>query len=335
LGAEEITGTPAERQTKIKQGIGEFLDDPQVPAAALKHLQSGDTFAGQAQARIDQTDFAAASEPAGEAARELQQTAAALRAGGNQAAKNQLADALLRLSAAAGNVRRAPQAKSDADAAAELKKTEAAVREAAAQLAAEARRQQENGATNAAARLDDLTQMLQGGPLKQMLAQAQQTPRDAAQTEALAKKLDEIAERAGQQRNPGPLSRQELARLTDQMRRTQANLQNLASQCQNPGASPGGAAGKPGAVSSPAGPRNGAPAAPAPAQAPELSRADMQRAEGAQLLDELRLDAADAHAATSDLIYVKKLEVVLRAAAEKPATNRGIMCRWFWKLIRP
>ena len=123
---------------------------------ALKHLQSGDDLAGQSQERIGQDDFAAASEPAAEAARELHQAADALRAGGNQAAKNQLADALLQLSAAANNVRRAPQAKTDADAAAELKKTEDAVSEAAKQLAAEAQRQQENGATNAAARLADM-----------------------------------------------------------------------------------------------------------------------------------------------------------------------------------
>jgi hypothetical protein len=322
LSAEEVTGTPGERQAKIKQRIGDFLNDAGVPAEALKHLQSGDAFAGQSQERIDQNDYAAASEPAGEAARELIQTAAALRAGGNQAAKNQLADALLRLSAAAGTARRAPEAKTDADAAAELKKTEAAVREAAGQLAAEAQRQRENGATNAAARLDDLAKMLQGGSLKQMLAQAQQTPRDAAQTEALAKKLDEIAQRAGEQRNPGPLSRQELARLTDRMQQTQANLKNLASQCQNPGASPANSTGKPGpAAGSPASASGGAPAEPAHARGPELSREDMQRAEGAQLLDELRLDAADARAATSDLVYVKKLDEVLRAAGEKPATK--------------
>ena len=131
-------------------------------ADALKHLQSGDDLAGKSQEHIDQNDFAAASEPAAEAARELHQTAEALRAGGNQAAKNRLADALLQLSAAAGNVRRAPQAKTDAEAAAELKKTEAAISEAAKQLAVEAQRQQENGVTNAAARLDDMAKMLQG-----------------------------------------------------------------------------------------------------------------------------------------------------------------------------
>ncbi len=160
--ASDITGTPGERQSEIKQRIGDFLNDPEVIADALKHLQSSDELAGKSQELIDRNDFAAASEPAAEAARELHQTAAALRAGGNQTAKNKLAEALLQLSAAAGNVRRAPQAKTDADAAVELKKAEDAVREAAKQLAAEAQRQQENGATNAAARLGDMAKMLQG-----------------------------------------------------------------------------------------------------------------------------------------------------------------------------
>ncbi|HEX9046539.1 MAG TPA: hypothetical protein VF988_05885 [Verrucomicrobiae bacterium] len=343
--AADVTGTPGERQSKIKEHISDFLSDPAIQAEALKHLQAGDALAGKAEEQIQQNDLAAASEPAAEAARELHQTAEALRAGDNQAAKNKLADALLRLAAAAGNVRRAPQAKTDAAAAAELKKTEDAINEAAKQLAAEAQRQQENGATNAATRLDELAKLMAGGSLKQMLAQAQAAPRDAAQTEALAKKLDDLAQRAGEQRNPGELSRQELARLVDRMQRTQTNLKNLAaqcSQCSNPGTSPGKGSGKsgesavpggqngrsqPGPSSKPNPSSNPASAStassgstggsnePAHARGPELSRADMQRAEGAQLLDELRLDSAEARAGSSDLIYAKKLDEVLRNAA--------------------
>ena len=199
------------------------------------------------------------------------------------------------------------------------KKTGDAVSEAAKQLAAEAQRQQENGATNAAARLGDMAKILQGESLKQMLAQAQASPRDAAQTEALAKKLDELAERAGQQRNPGPMSRQDLARLVDQLQRTQANLNNLASQVASPGASQPGKPGKTGQPATASGTANGGE--PAHARAPELSRADMQRAEGAQLLDELRLDATDGSAVESDMIYVKKLDQVLRAAGKQPVQD--------------
>jgi len=110
----------------------------------------------------------------------------------------------------------------------------------------------------------------------------------------------------------------------DHLQRTQANLKNLASQCNNPGASPSSVAVKPGMAGRPAGAAgggSGAPDAPAHARGPELSRDDMRRAEGAQLLDELRLDSADARGEVSDLVYVKKLDEVLRAAGQKPAMD--------------
>ena len=344
-GEDAIAGTPAERQSAIKQRIGDFLNDPVVMADALKHLESSDEFAGKSQEQIDQNDFAAASEPAAEAARELQQTAAALRDGGNQAAKNKLADALLQLSAAAANVRRAPQATNDAAAAAELKKAEDAVREADSQLAAEAQHQQDNGATNAAARLGDMAKMLQGGSLKQMLAQAQQSPRDPAQAEALAKKLDELAQRLGQQRNPGSMSRQELARLVDRLQHTQANLNNLASQCTSPGSAPGKSAQSASASSAPSATPSGAkPTAasgtqsgdgPAHARGPELSREDMQRAEGLQLLDDLRLSSMDARSAPADLKYVDNLDQLLRAASGKPMNSSGDIVPWVTQIDPP
>ena len=328
--AEPIDGSPGERQSEIKQRIGGFLEDPGMAPDAMKHLHSSDDLAGKSEERIDQADYSAASEPAAEAARELRQTAAALRAGGDQAAKNQLADALLQLASAAGNVRHAAQANSDASAAEEMKRAEAAVHEAARQLAEEAQRQQDNGATNAAARLGEMAKLLQGESLNQMLAQARQSPRDAAQSAALAQRLDELAEHAGQQRNPGPPSRQDLARLVDQLQRTQANLKNLASQCTSPGSAAAGKAGQPGKP----GPGSGASSGSTPptsmtsagtpadgARAPDLSRADMQRAEAAQLLDDLRLGGADARGATANTIYLADLEKLLHGAAEHPLTR--------------
>jgi hypothetical protein len=313
----DISGTPGERQEQIRKQIADFLEDPGVTADAMKHLQQSDTFSGESQERINQAEFSAASEPAAQAARELRETAAALRSGGNQAAQNKLADALLQLSAAANNARRATQAKSDAEAAAELKKTENALQEAARQLAAEAQRQQENGATNAAARLNDMAKMLSGESMKQTLAQAEAAPRDAAKNEALAQKLDNLAEEAARQRNPGPVSRQELARLVDRLQRTQANLNNLASQCKNPGQSQGqgqsaSASGKPSESSQAAGPGL------AHARTPEASREDMKRQEGEQLLDELRLGTMDAQWVGAEMTYVKKLQHVLDSTAEQP-----------------
>jgi hypothetical protein len=356
--AAPINGAPGERQAEIKQRINDFLNDTSMAPEALAHLQSSDGLAGQSLEQIDKSDFAAASEPAAAAARELHQTAEALRAGGDQAARNQLADALLKLSAAAGDVRRAAQAPTDAEAAAELKKAEAAVHEAEAQLAAEARRQQENGVTNAAARLEEMANLLHSESLSQMLAQAQQSPRDAAQSAALAAKLDQLAEHAARQRNPGPLSRQEVAAALEQLQRTQANLNRLASQGQNTGQNPGqtpgrnpgqnpgqspssaqssksGQSPRPSPGSQPPSPGNQSPGDAASlarggqaehARSPELNRSELQRAEAAQLLDDLRLTGADLRMATVDTVQLNSLDDILRQAANRqPDDPRALM----------
>lgn len=162
-----------------------------------------------------------------------------------------------------------------------------------------------------------MAKLLQGESLKQMLAQAQQSPRDAAQSEALAKKLEELAERAGQQRNPGPLSRQDLARLVERLQRTQANVKNLVSQCNSPGASPSGKSGQaPGAPST-----SEAKDQTAHARGQELSRDERQLAEAAQLLDELRLDGMDARSVAAQTVHLARLDELLRQASQLSGAN--------------
>jgi hypothetical protein len=257
---------------------------------------------GKAQEQIANQDLAAASEPAAEAARELRQTAAALRADDGQAAKNKLADALLKLSAAANGVRQAPQAKSDANAAAQLQKSEDAVREAAKRLEEEAQRQQANGATNAAARFSEMAKLLADGSLKQLQAQAQQSPRDAAHSEQLAQRLDELAARAAQLDNHGQPTRQEVARLIERMQRTQTKLNNLASQCTSPGSSPTGqssaaAAGAGGAVDH--------------ARGQEPSREEQRQQLGENLKQELREETFDAMGIKPDAAGLKPMRDIL------------------------
>lgn len=326
---EEIAGTPGERQQEIKKRIEDMLNDPGFEKDALKHLQASDELAGKSQQQIGNQDFAAASEPAAEAARELRQTAAALRADGEQSAKNKLADALLQLGAAAGNVRKAAKAKSDAEASAELQKSEDAVRDAAKRLEEEARQQQANGATNSAARLEALAKLLQGEGLKQLQAQAQQEPRNAGRNEALAQRLEELAERAAELRNQGQPTRQELARLVERMQRTQANLKNLASQCSSPGAAQSGkssgqaasSGGNPGQLSQtvlrPTATGGTRPTASASesgvtrARGHEPSREELQQMLAENLLQELHEQTLDAMAAKPGASELKKLREIL------------------------
>lgn len=341
--AEQITGTPGERQQEIKKRIADMLNDPGFANDALKHLQASDDLAGKSQQQIGNQDFAAASEPAAEAARELRQTAAALRADGEQSAKNKLADALLQLGAAAGKVRQAAKAKSDAEASAELKKSEEAVREAAKRLEEEAQRQQANGATNSAARLEALAKFLQGEGLKQLQAQAQQAPRDAGRNEALAQRLEELAERAAELRNQGPPTRQELARLIERMQRTQANLNNLASQCSSPGAAQSGkssgqaaaSGGSPGqqAKPTPGQISLGAANTPSPtangngarARGNEPSREELQRMLAENLLQDLHEQTLDAMAAKPGAGELKQMREILNRQSDGGLDNGGVV----------
>ena len=315
--ADQIAGTPGERQAEIKRRIQDLLEDPAFKEDALKHLQSSDDLAGRSQEQIGSQNLAAASEPAAEAARELRQTATALRADDGQAAKNKLADALLQLSAAAHGVRQAPQTKSDAEAAAQLQKSEASVRAAAKRLEEEAQRQQASGATNAAARLNEMAKLLGDESLKHLQAQAQQSPRDAASSEKLAQRLDELAQRAAQLPNQGQPTRSELARLVERMQRTQANLNNLASQCTSPGAgqtgkSPGQAATGVGAV--------------AHARGQEPSREEQRQQLGEDLKRELREQTLDAMGIKPGAAEVKQMREILsrESSSGQPDSSRLI-----------
>ena len=289
---DAIPGTPGERQAEVKRRIQEFLEDSGFEADALKHLQSSDELAANSQDQIAKQNFAAASEPAAEAARELRQTAAALRADNAKQAKNQLADALLQLTAAAGNVRKAAQAKSDSDASAQMQKAEDAVREAAKRLETEAQHLEVNGQTNAAARLGEMKELLQSQSLKQMQALARKSPRDAARSEPLAQRLEALAERAAQLGNQGQPTRQEVARLLDRMQRTQANLRHLASQCS--GQTPGNSASA-STHSSSANAMNRSGEQPlSRSRGAEPSRDELRRQLGENLMQELREQMLDA-----------------------------------------
>jgi hypothetical protein len=330
--SQSVAGNPAERQADIQRRMEEFLDDPAFGSEALKHLQSSDDLAGKAQEQLQNHDVAAACEPAAEAARELRQVAAALRADDGQVTKNNLADALLKLSAAAGGARKAAGALSDAEAAASLRNSEQAVREAARRLEEEARRQQAGGATDASARLSELAKRLQGEALKQMQAQAQQQPRGSGRSEALARRLDELAEQAAQVRSGGQSSPQELARLVERMERTEANLNNFASQCSassseacrstSPGrsqsASSSAQPGSPGANASGQNGQPGESGSQAPsaemdshALAREPGAAEQRRLFAENLMQQLQEETMDAMGARPDAAELRQVREVL------------------------
>jgi len=234
--SKQGVGAFAKRQSEIKLGISELLDHEIMEPEALKHMQAGHDQASAAQASLERNDIPAAREPAATAARELRQTAAALRESNAQAVKNELAEALLKLAEGANSARHSPQMKSDVEARAELAKAEAAVQEAAQRLADAARAQQGQGKSDSAGRLNELSRRLQDESLQKLMSESRAQPRDAVRAEALAAKLDQLAEQVAHQRNSSPLSPPQLSRLVDKMERARMNLGRLASSCPMAGA---------------------------------------------------------------------------------------------------
>lgn len=358
---DKIEGTPGERQTQIRDRLDELVDNPALAPEVVDHLEKGRDQAQTSQQRIDAKDFPAALEPASEAARELRLAAAALNQAGDQVAKNELADALRALNRASDLLHQAAQTNSDPAARAQVEAAAKATAEAAQKLAEAALAQHENGSTNAAERMKAIAELMSSEALKKTLAQLSATPRDAAQLQAAAARLDELAERAAQARNSSALSQAELARLVDRMERSRASLQRLASTspstCTNPGqnpgqgkgASPASSAGQgssstastsPGASSGPSpeshnvtAPLQNGPVPPPTGSAesrigkslePVARTAEQQQMLALELLDQLRENALDAMAVAPKSAELAKVREILRRVGRDPGEGNVV-----------
>ena len=175
-------------------------------------------------------DVAAAQEPAAASARELRLAADALKRAAEQVAKDELADALRALSDAAGGARITPAQISDAAARQQATNVMNQVQNAARNLTAAARQQQETGSAIAAAQLNALAKALAAADVQKALQQLREQPRNPDAARNAANKLQDLADRAGMMRQNGPLSPAELARLADRLERAHANIQRLAAQ---------------------------------------------------------------------------------------------------------
>jgi hypothetical protein len=227
---ERIMGSPAERESRIHQRLGVALEATNFAAEIATHLEQGRRQAQAALSSLQMDDAVAAREPAAESARELRLAAGAMKRAAEQAAKNELADALRALSDAAGGARSTPAQISDAAARQQATNVMHQVREAARRLAEAAWQQQEMGSATAAAQLNELAQSLAAADLQKALQQLREQPRDPEVARRAANKLQDLADRAGMLRNNGPLSPTELARLADRLKRAHANIQRLTAQ---------------------------------------------------------------------------------------------------------
>jgi hypothetical protein len=230
-----IDGTPTERQTKISQRVGALVNGQVFVPEVLAHLGKARDFARDSLRQLDAGDTPAAREPAAAAASELRLAADAMSRAGDEQAKEALVKALQKLSEAAAEARHAPEENTEAAA---RERAEAAARQAnemARELAAAAQRQQESGSAQAAKKLDELAKALAGDDLKKALDALEMQPRDAARANEAASRLQALADRAGREKQRGPLTEEQIAQLVQQMERMRANLERLA-ESRSPGA---------------------------------------------------------------------------------------------------
>ena len=230
-----IEGTFTERQTLIAQRIGALLNQQVLPPEVNTHLEAGQEHARDSLRQLDADDIAQARGPAAAAARELRLAIQSMDRLGEDNTNDKLAVALNRLNKAADAAREAGDAKSESDAkqAAEAAATQAA--EARDQLADAARRQQETGSAQAAARLAEAVHALDDQKLRDALQQWHDQPRNAALAQAAAEQLARAAERVAEQQG-GKGSPEEIAKLVERVERTRQNLERLVAAI--PGASP-------------------------------------------------------------------------------------------------
>ncbi|MEO7934532.1 MAG: hypothetical protein ABIT76_15390 [Chthoniobacterales bacterium] len=229
-----IDGTFPERETQISQRVGALLNGKVFTAEIVGHLTQGRDAAMNALRMLDAADVPAAREPAALTARELKLALEAMNRQGQEEAKKQLAEAMKNLNDAAYDARSAAGQKSQESAQEKVDQAAKKAAETRAALAEAAARQQETGSAEAAARMMELAKALNDKDLQKALDELRKHPRDEAPGQTAATRLDALAERAAKTRAPGPLSPEQLAKLIQQMERTQANMQRLAENGLKP-----------------------------------------------------------------------------------------------------
>ncbi|MGA3268331.1 MAG: hypothetical protein ABSE16_16090 [Verrucomicrobiota bacterium] len=225
-----ISGTPAGRESQISQRFGTLLDSTNFPAETIKHLDLGHHQAEASLTKLNADDMVSAREPAAESARELRLAVEAVRQAAEQAARNELADALRALSDAAGGARITPAQPSDEAARQQASNVVSQVANAARNLTEAARQQQETGSAKAASQLNGLAQALAGTDVQKALQQLQAQPRDQQVAENAANQLQDLADQAGLLQNNGAMTPAELAQLIDRLQRDHVNIQRLIAQ---------------------------------------------------------------------------------------------------------
>jgi hypothetical protein len=222
------SGTPAERQTRLLQGIDALLNsNTAFPAATEQALREARELAGKSLGQLDRKDEASAREPAAGAAGKLREAAAQMDAAGATDTRRAMEDGQRGLNDLQRQLDNLAKGKpTDGDQGlGDLAKKLGDVRR---QLEDAADQQQEAGSADGARRLKDLVDSIGRQGIQKDLAAMAKADLDKARAADDARKAGALAAQAAQGVFPGKPSAQDLSTLLDSLEKSRANLERLA-----------------------------------------------------------------------------------------------------------
>jgi hypothetical protein len=241
------SGTPAERQTRLLQGIDALLNSNSAfPPATEQALREARELAGKSLGQLDRKDEAGAREPAAGAGEKLREAAAQMDAAGATDTRRAMEDGQRGLNDLQRQLDNLAQGKPTEgnQGLGDLAKKLGDVRR---QLEDAAGQQQEAGSADGARRLKDLADSIGRQGIQEDLAAMAKADLDKAKAADVARKAGALAARAAQGVFPGKPSAQDLSSLLDSLEKSRANLERLARLAGGSQASaPDGGGMKPG-----------------------------------------------------------------------------------------
>jgi hypothetical protein len=242
------SGTPAERQTLLLQGIDALLNSNTVfPPSTEQALREARELAGKSLSQLDHNDEAGAREPAAGVAEKLREAAAQMNAAGATDTRRAMEEGQSGLNDLKRQLDDLAQGK-PTDGNQSLGDLAKKLGDVRGQLEDAAGRQQEAGSADGARRLKDLADSIGHQGVQEDLAAMVKAGIDKAKAADDARKVGALAAQAAQGVFPGKPSAQDLSSLLDSLEKSRANLERLAQVAGgSQGPAPGSGGTEPGA----------------------------------------------------------------------------------------
>lgn len=226
-------GTLAQRQDAIREALSKLANEAPFDPDVIDLIRHAAGHAGVSNQQLEANDMKAALEPATAALRDLQKAIQLMSQHGRDQAKEMLANAQALLNVKAAEVARL-KGQAGSGISDQHQKTAEELAKLKEELRKLAEKQQESGSSSAAQALAKLVNGLADPTLKKNLETLTKDPGNIAASEAVSKKLSELASQsasgqAGFERDPSKALQEAIARLES----GKASLARLAGKDQS------------------------------------------------------------------------------------------------------